>query len=87
MPLKELEAARENAIKADLMLVLGSSLVVNPAAALVGLTVKKGARVILINQGETPYDQVVTLRIWSGIGEVIPAATSKVKQILASPKT
>lgn len=87
MPLKELEAAREHAIKSDLMLVLGSSLVVNPAAALVGMTVRKGARVILINQGETPYDQVVTLRIWSGIGEVIPAATSKVKQILASPKT
>jgi predicted TIM-barrel enzyme len=27
--------------------------------------------VILVNQGETPYDAAVTLHVWSGIGEVI----------------
>jgi mono-ADP-ribosyltransferase sirtuin 6 len=86
MPQKELEESRENAINADLMLVLGSSLVVNPAASLVGLAVRNGCRVILINQGETPYDQVVALRIWSGIGEIIPAVAGKVKQIITSPK-
>jgi NAD-dependent deacetylase len=65
------------------MLVLGSSLVVNPAASLVGVSVRNGARVVLINQGETPYDKVVTLRLWSGIGEVIPLAIEQAKQILA----
>ncbi|MDQ4120913.1 MAG: Sir2 family NAD-dependent protein deacetylase [Acidobacteriota bacterium] len=82
MPLKELESAGRNALEADLMLVLGSSLVVNPAASLVGVAVKNRARVILINQGETPYDEVVTLRLWNGIGELIPPAVERVKQLL-----
>lgn len=86
MPQRELELAGRHAVDADLMLVLGSSLVVNPAASLVGLAIRNGARVILINQGETPYDQVVAYRIWSGIGEVIPPATEQVKQMLSSPR-
>jgi NAD-dependent deacetylase len=83
MPQKELQLAGQNALKSDLMLVLGSSLVVNPAASLVGVAVRNGARVVLVNQGETPYDEVVTLRIWSGIGEVIPPAIEQAKQMLA----
>lgn len=83
MPQKELQLAGQNALKSDLMLVLGSSLVVNPAASLVGVAVRNGARVVLINQGETPYDEVVTLRIWGGIGEVIPPAIEQAKQMLA----
>ena len=82
MPQKELELAGQHALEADLMLVLGSSLVVNPAASLVGLAVKNRARVVLINQGETPYDNAVTLRIWSGIGEVIPTAVEQAKRML-----
>jgi NAD-dependent deacetylase len=59
------------------MLVLGSSLVVNPAASLVGLAIQSGARVVLINQGETPYDDSVSLRLWTSIGEVLPAAVAR----------
>ena len=83
LPVKELELAGRHAIKADLMIVLGSSLVVNPAASLVGLAVRSGARVVLINQGETPYDEAVTLRSWAGIGEIIPPAVEMAKQMLA----
>ena len=64
------------------MLVLGSSLVVEPAASLVGVALRYGARVLLVNQGETPYDEVVTLRVWTGIGEVIPPAVERLKQVL-----
>ena len=74
LPDKELMLAAEHARACDLMLVLGSSLVVNPAASLVGLALKEGARVVLVNQGETPYDEVVTFRVWDGIGEVMPPA-------------
>jgi NAD-dependent deacetylase len=63
------------------MLVLGSSLLVEPAASLVGVAVESaGARVVLVNQGETPYDEVVALRVWAGIGEVLPAAVGRVKE-------
>ncbi len=82
LPQKELELADQHARQCDLMLVLGSSLVVNPAASLVGLALRCGARVILVNQGDTPYDEVATLRPWAGIGEVIPPAVEQVKRTL-----
>jgi hypothetical protein len=34
----------------------------------------------LINQGETPYDDTVSLRLWTGIGEVLPAAVERAAQ-------
>jgi NAD-dependent SIR2 family protein deacetylase len=79
LPRKELTLAAEHAARCDLMLVLGSSLVVNPAASLVGLAIEQGARVVLVNRGETPYDEAVALRLWSGIGEVMPPAVELLK--------
>jgi mono-ADP-ribosyltransferase sirtuin 6 len=83
LPEKELMLAAEHSRRCDLMLALGSSLTVNPAASLVGLAIKSGARVVLINQGETPYDESVTLRLWEGIGELLPQAVEIVKRALA----
>ena len=82
LPHKELELADQHACQCDLMLVLGSSLMVNPAASLVGLALRSGARVVLVNRGKTPYDDAVTLRTWTGIGEVIPPAVQRVKRAL-----
>jgi NAD-dependent protein deacetylase/lipoamidase len=82
LPQEELALADQHARQCDLMLVLGSSLVVNPAASLVGLALRSGARVVLVNQGKTPYDEVVTLRAWSGISEVIPPTVEWVKRAL-----
>lgn len=82
LPQKELTLASQHAQLCDLMLVLGSSLVVEPAASLVRLALRSGARVLLVNQGETPYDQIVTLRAWTGIGDVIPPSVERVKRAL-----
>jgi NAD-dependent deacetylase len=82
LPYKDLALAEEHARHCDLMLVLGSSLVVTPAASLVGLALRSGARVVLANQGKTPYDEAVTLRVRTGIGEVIPPAVKRVKRTL-----
>jgi NAD-dependent deacetylase len=82
LPYKELDLAEQHARHCDLMLVLGSSLMVEPAASLVGKALRSGARVILVNQGKTPYDEAVTLRAWTGIGEVIPPALERVKRAL-----
>lgn len=83
LPEKELMLAARHARACDLMLVLGSSLVVNPAASLVGLATRERARVVLINQGETPYDDVVMLRSRESIGDVLPRAVQLVKRDLA----
>jgi NAD-dependent deacetylase len=82
LPPEELALAEHHARHCDLMLVLGSSLVVEPAASLVGLALGSGSRVILINQGKTPYDRAATLRVWTGIGEVLPPAIERVRQVL-----
>jgi NAD-dependent deacetylase len=82
LPYKELALAEEHARHCDLMLVLGSSLMVEPAASLVRLALRSGARVLLVNQGKTPYDEAVTLRAWTGIGDLIPPAVERVKRAL-----
>ena len=82
LPQKELEQAERYARHCDLMLVLGSSLMVIPAASLVGLALRSGARVVLANRGKTPYDDAVTLRTWTGIGDVIPPAVKRVERTL-----
>ncbi|MEN6386462.1 MAG: Sir2 family NAD-dependent protein deacetylase [Phycisphaerales bacterium] len=44
--------------KCDLFIVLGTSLVVNPAAALTETAHYNGAKVIIITKGITPYDKI-----------------------------
>jgi NAD-dependent SIR2 family protein deacetylase len=84
MPETQLKLAEMHARRCDLMLVLGSSLLVQPAASLVQLALRSGARVVLVNQGKTPYDRAATLRVWTGIGEVIPSAVLRVKAALGA---
>ena len=74
--------AEGHARRCDLMLVLGSSLMVRPASSLVGLALRSEARVVLVNEGETPYDGVATLQAWTGIGGVIPPAVERAKRLL-----
>jgi len=57
--LREAEAI---ALGADLMLVLGSSLVVHPAASLPVVTARRGGQVAIVNDGETPLDDIACWR-------------------------
>jgi NAD-dependent deacetylase len=80
LPQREYELAERQARRCDLMLALGSSLTVTPAATLVGLALRSGVRIVLVNRGKTPYDEAVTLRAWAGIGDVIPPAVERAKR-------
>src|SRR5829696_3942480 len=82
LPQGELALAEEHARRCDLMLALGSSLMVQPAASLVSQALRSGARVVLVNRGKTPYDRRATLRVWAGIGEVIPPGVERAKRAL-----
>lgn len=86
MPRREMNRATKHAGRCDLMLALGSSLIVEPAASLVGLALQNGANVVLVTQGETPYDELATLRVWAGIGDVIPPAVDRAAEVLRQPK-
>ena len=65
---ESLEAARS----ADVMLVVGSSLVVHPAASLPVITLEHGGEVIIVNQGETPLDSAATVKIDADATRVLP---------------
>ena len=62
-----LVAARE----CDLMLVVGSSLVVQPAARLPRITVASGGRLAIINNEPTPLDHLADVVVRSGAGAVL----------------
>jgi NAD-dependent deacetylase len=72
-PMPEAEMARaEAAVKAcDLMLVLGSSLVVYPAAGFPLQAKRQGARLAILNREETPLDRFADLVINAEIGPTL----------------
>lgn len=72
MPAAAVHDAFELARHADLMLVVGSSLVVYPAAEIPLIAVREGARMIVINAEPTPFDRLAEVVINGRSGEVLP---------------
>lgn len=69
---KTMEDAARYISEADLLIVGGTSLVVYPAAGL--LRYCRGGRLVLINKGETPYDNRAALAISAKVGETLGKA-------------
>lgn len=49
--------------RAELILAVGSSLEVHPAAGLPALVLERGGRLALVTKGTTPYDDAATLKL------------------------
>ena len=71
MPKKELDLAFYHAKKTDVFLVIGSSLVVHPAASLPLECYNNGGSVIIINKGETALDDIALIKINDSAGTVL----------------
>jgi len=82
LPQKALEASYQHSEKCDLFMVVGSSLVVTPAATMPKVALEARARLVIINQGDTPFDQLAHLRFWEGIGDVLPPAIDRLKELM-----
>jgi NAD-dependent deacetylase len=74
MPEAEMERAEAATLACDLFIVLGSSLVVYPAAAFPQLARQHGARLVIVNREETPQDDTADLVIHAGIGPTLSRA-------------
>jgi NAD-dependent deacetylase len=72
MPQAAIQHAFALARQADVMLVVGSSLVVYPAADIPLLAVRSGAQLIVINAEPTPFDELAAVVIRGKSGEVLP---------------
>lgn len=57
-----LQKAVQEASKADLVIVLGSSLVVQPAASIPLYTIENGGKMVIVNDMSTPLDKYATLK-------------------------
>lgn len=71
MPETAMRRARELALAGDLFLVLGSSLVVFPAASLPVLAKRNGAVLAIVNREPTDLDAIADLVIRAEIGPVL----------------
>ena len=80
--IQDLALSFEHSRKSDLFVVVGSSLVVTPAAEMPREALKAGARLVIINQGETPFDSHAHLRFHEGIGEILPRAVKRLKKLM-----
>ncbi len=63
LPEAAMRQARELAARADLMLCIGSSLVVHPVAGLPEVTKSRGGKLAIVTQGPTPYDGDAVLKL------------------------
>jgi NAD-dependent deacetylase len=72
MPQDKVQESLRLARECDLCLVLGSSLVVYPAASIPAYAVEHGARLVIVNRDETPLDGSADLVIHESVGAVLP---------------
>lgn len=82
LPDKDLRLSFEHSRKSDLFVVIGSSLVVTPAADMPREALLSGARLVIMNQGETPFDAAASLRFRERIGDVLPMAVKRLKRLM-----
>jgi NAD-dependent deacetylase len=71
------ERAVTAARSCDLLLAIGSTLTVEPAASLCGIAAGSGARLVIVNRDPTPYDRLATATIAEPIGAAVPAIVER----------
>ncbi len=74
----DLHRAQLAAGRADVFLAIGTSLGVYPAAALPEIALRNGARLVILNAEETPFDPVADVVVRDQLGEVLPALAALV---------
>ena len=71
MPARAMRRAEARARDCDLMIALGSTLVVRPAAQFPVIAKQAGAALVIVNDEATPLDWIADLVIHADIGDVL----------------
>ena len=71
MPINEMRRAERETLLADLFIVIGSSLVVYPAAAFPELAKRNRAGLVILNLQQTALDEVADLVLNRPIGDTL----------------
>ena len=80
MPEKETQEAYHRSSLCDLFIVIGSSLVVQPAASMPLVAKRNGARLVIINRDPTPFDDIADLVIHDQAGPTMGSILECVKK-------
>jgi NAD-dependent deacetylase len=73
-----LQEAQALAMAADVVLIVGSSLQVYPAAGIPRLAREYGARLCIVNAEPTPFDGLAEVVIQGKAGEILPAIVERI---------
>lgn len=79
MPIQEVRKAIQLSEHCDCFLVVGSTLLVQPAALMPGYARQAGAFLGIINLSETPYDEICDALIRGKAGDVLPKVVEEVQ--------
>ena len=74
MPEIQMARAQDETLACDLFIVLGSSLVVYPAAGFPGMAKRKGAKLVIVNRDPTDQDDSADMVIHGEIGATMSRA-------------
>lgn len=85
MPEKETSEAFRRSQEAELFLVLGSSLLVQPAASMPVAAKHSGARLVIVNRDMTPLDRMADLVIRGSCGQVMEQVLKEIGKRLERP--
>ncbi|OGP76468.1 MAG: sigma factor regulator FecR [Deltaproteobacteria bacterium RBG_16_49_23] len=80
MPEKETEEAYHRSSACDLFIVIGSSLVVQPAASMPLVAKRNEAKLVIINRAPTPYDDMADIVIYGQAGSTMAGILDHVKR-------
>jgi len=79
-----LSLAVRAASNCDLMIAIGSTLTVEPAASLCAVAAEAGARLVIVNRDPTPYDDLATEVIREPIGTAVPRLAGALRAAFSS---
>ena len=82
MPQQEMREAEKRARSCDLFIVIGSSLVVQPAAFMPMYAKDGGAQLVIINRDKTPYDRNADAVLYGMAGSIMKNMVDQVKEKL-----
>lgn len=80
LPARETQGAVDRSGSCDLFLAAGSSLVVYPAAQMPVLAKRSGAKLVIMNIGETPHDHLADILIGEKTGETLSRIVARAKE-------
>ena len=80
MPVPKIKQALDAALRADLVMAIGSTLEVEPAAAVPRTAKENGAVYIIINQGVTAQDDLADLRIEGDASQVLSKTVKRLAE-------